>query len=110
MNKIIFIFLLIAWGNSGVCQTAISDSVSIKIARKMKDSLQLTSALENQILEINKFLAAQKQLVRRDFTSMDSLRIHIQKIEMKRDTLYSEILGAKHTLYLQKKHKLVNNN
>lgn len=110
MKSIIFFTALIFLAGTGLGQTSMSDSMSFKIARKMKDSLQLTSTQETQLVSINRYLANQKLTLRNRITSIDSLRQETQKIEGMRDSLYSNILAEKFILYQQKKHVLVNNN
>jgi hypothetical protein len=110
MKKTIFFTILIFLSGIGFCQTTISDSISFKIARKIKDSLQLTSAQEAQLINANQYLANRKIALRGRFTSMDSLRNETQKIEGMRDSLYNNILADKFILYRQKKSMLVNNN
>jgi len=88
-----------------------AEQVADKIARKMKDTLNLTGLQRNQIYDVNMSLHYQKQVARQLYTAYDSLTTAIQAVEGKRDSLYLPILGqVKYQLYLSKKRNLVNNN
>lgn len=103
---IILLFLIFA--KVALCQTAISENVSAKIARQMRDTLGLSRAQEIQIIKMNQLIATQKQKVRNTYTSVDSLQKYIQKAEGMRDSLYKKILADKYALYLEKKRNIVN--
>lgn len=78
------------------------------IAQKMKDTLNLTVPQRTQIYTVNIGLHNLKMFVRQHNTNPDSIRIKIQKIEGKRDSLYHLILPQpKYVVYLQKKKNLV---
>lgn len=100
-------------GQQGKAQTNSPQSnlVAQNIAKKMKDTLGLSSQQRIQVFQINMDLNNQKQQVRQQTTIQDSLIARFQRIENKRDTLYFTILGTeKYQLYQQKKTNLVNNN
>lgn len=91
--------------------TNMAEHVADKIARKMKDTLNLTGQQRNQIYDVNMSLHNQKQAARQTYTDHNLQTMAIQGIERKRDSLYLPILGQdKYQLYLQKKRFLVNNN
>ena len=103
-------FLLGQHGNAQT-NSPQSNLVAQKIAKKMKDTLGLSSHQRNQVFQINMDLNNQKQEVRQQTNIQDSLIARVQRIENKRDTLYFPVLGiGKYQLYLQKKKNLVNNN
>jgi capsular polysaccharide biosynthesis protein len=88
-----------------------AEQLADKIAKKMKDTLNLTGQQKHQIYDVNMSLHNQKQAARLLYTSHDSLTRAIQHIERTRDSLYLPILGQeKYQLYLPKKRNLVNNN
>lgn len=96
---------LCAAGQSG------AEQLATRIAKKMKDSLSLTASQQTQIYTINMQLHQQKQQVFTRYQASDSLRIHLQRIENSRDTLYSSVLSPdKYLLYRQKKRNLISNN
>ena len=81
-----------------------------KIAKKIKDSLDLSAQQRQQIYQVNMNLHDQKQTVWQN-SPQDSLQVRVQRIEKTRDMLYMPILGTeKYQLYLQKKKTLVGNN
>ena len=84
--------------------------LSQKIAKRMQDSLGLTPQQRNHVFEVNMNLHNQKQLVRLNTVTQDSLRARLQRVENTRDSLYLPIIGInKYPIYLQKKRNLVNN-
>lgn len=107
---IIFSLILFFASTSGKAQPK-ADSLAQKIAKKMKDSLDLTGNQRNQIYDMNMNLHYQKAAVRQQYTNPDSLRRYIQRVENKRDSLYRTILPEnKYQLYKQKKRNLVSAN
>lgn len=81
-----------------------------KIAKKMKDTLDLSAQQRQQLYDVNMNLHNQKQDAWLGNPSMDSLTARIQRIEKTRDSLYRPIIGeAKYQAYLQKKQNIVNN-
>jgi hypothetical protein len=88
-----------------------AEQLALKIAQRMKDSLQLNDQQRQQIYDINMQLHNQKMWVRQHYTAQDSLSIHTQRAEGKRDSLYHIILtNEKYLLYKQKKRNLVSSN
>lgn len=86
-------------------------NLSHRIAKKIKDSLDLSALQRQEIYQVNMDLYNQKQAIRLQNPPVDSLQPRIQRIENKRDALYLPIIGnEKYQLYLQKKGNLVNNN
>lgn len=89
-------------------QSAISDSIALRIARRMKDSLGLSQAQEASIYRINQNLHLFKQEIRTRYVEVDSIRKHFQIIENTRDSLYrTELPESKYLLYLEKKRNLI---
>ena len=81
-----------------------------RIAKKMKDTLDLSAQQRQQIYQANMNLHDQKQAARQN-SPQDSLQVRIQRIEKTRDMLYMPILGnEKYQLYLLKKRNLISNN
>lgn len=92
-------------------QNTPATQLAAHIAKKMKDTLNLTTAQHNQVYAVNMTLHNLKTAARQQHTIPDSVRHHIQKIENRRDTLYHAILPTnKYLLYKQKKRNLVTNN
>lgn len=111
MKKLFICFLLIGISSVVFGQSNHAETISGKIAARMKDSLSLTVQKRQQIYQINLQLHQQKQSVRQQFNNNDSIRIKIQLIENTRDSLYSSVLNEQeYILYKQKKKSLVNNN
>lgn len=94
--------------------TAQSDPATIlanKLAVRMKDSLSLTQAQQQQLYQLNLQLHQSKMSVRQQYAGNDSLRLRVQWVENTRDSLYRGVLTTgQHELYLQKKRNLINNN
>ena len=110
--KIIIILIVFGFFYSPVfAQTDPAKHLAQKSAQKMKDTLGLTAQDKNLIKNINISLAEQKRVVWERYLASDSLTFFLQRIENKRDTLYSAVLPAnKYLLYKQKKRNLINNN
>lgn len=109
--KIIILLLCIFLTVAATAQSDHANQLASKIAQKMKDSLNLTGLQKNAIKDINMNLYELKKTSRLQHRGSDSLRIFLQRIENKRDTLYSAILSQQeYLLYKQKKRNLVNNN
>lgn len=88
-----------------------AEQMASKIAKKMKDTLNLTGQQRNQIYTINMYLHNKKAAVRQQFSNPDDIRINTQRIENKRDSLYRTILSEeKYLLYREKKKNLVTGN
>jgi hypothetical protein len=84
--------------------------VAHRIAKKMKDTLDLTGNQRNQIYTININLHQQKIIARNQHPGNDSLTtVAVQAVENKRDSLYQGVLPLiKYNLYRQKKRNLLN--
>ncbi|MBY0349080.1 MAG: hypothetical protein K2W79_12545 [Hydrotalea flava] len=83
-----------------------------KLAKKMKDSLDLTGQQKQQLKDVNKQLHNSKMALRNQYSGQDSvLTIKIRQVENTRDSLYRPILGEqKFLLYRQKKINLLQMN
>ena len=111
MKRIIILSAFSFLSALAIAQNDPANQLANKIAQKMKDSLNLTGLQKNEIKDINMNLYEQKKTVRLQHRGSDSLRIFLQRIENKRDTLYSAILSQQeYLLFKQKKRNLVNNN
>lgn len=91
-------------------QTTASE-LAEKIAQRMKDSLSLSAEQKSTIYTINMQLHTQKQNYRQQYSNIDSLQYHIQRVESTRDSLYKNVIGQE--LYLQyksRKRNLISNN
>jgi hypothetical protein len=88
------------------------DNLAQKMAKKMKDSLNLSGKEYQAIMKINKEISEQKLQLRKKFpNNMDSLIRNTQRIENTRDTLYKAILSKQQfSTYLTKKRNLIRNN
>ena len=77
----------------------------------MKDTLSLSEEQKQQVYDVNIQLHEQKMQVRREYGNMDSVSIHIQKVENTRDSLYRAFLTTdQYRAYRYKKRFLVSNN
>jgi hypothetical protein len=114
MKKLIVLFGIILVAENGLfsqTNSAAATQLSHRIAKKMKDTLDLTAQQRQQVFQVNMQLHNQKQAVRQQNPPPDSLTVRIQRVERRRDSLYLPILGnQKYQLYLQKKRNLVSNN
>ena len=82
-----------------------------KIAKQMKDSLDLNGNQMNQLVAINLSIHNQKKQAMASGLSRDSIGKTLQKIENTRDSLYRTVIPAeKFEAYKTKKRRLVNNN
>src|SRR5215212_6707309 len=91
--KVFFLLAIALWSLSGFAQTnAQAEELSRKIAKKMKDSLDLTADQQQAIFQVNMQLFNQKQAARQQYTNADSLRNALQRIENSRDSLYSTLM------------------
>lgn len=112
MKKIFMVTLLLTTINAAVCaQVGIGQGIAIKMARRMKDSLGLSTTEQQQLYIINLQLYNKKNELWSKYSNEDSLFIHTQKIEDTRDSLYKAVLiNDKYLLYKQKKRLLISNN
>ena len=76
------------------------------ISNRMKDSLILSEIQFNAIYQATYFIGKQKESIWLQYASSDSLRIYLQRIENKRDSLYMQSLNdiGKYQQYLEKKN------
>jgi hypothetical protein len=89
-------------------QPSPAETLSNRIADKMKDTLDLTLQQRNHVFAINMQLHQQKQAARQQFTNGDALQVAVQQIERTRDSLYQAVLSnEKYLLYRQKKRTLI---
>jgi hypothetical protein len=113
-NKISFFLVAIFICNLLQAQSTNANAVQVaqKIAKKMKDSLNLTGNQKNSIYDVNMNLHNQKQAARLQYASTPAvLTTKMQTIEKTRDSLYTPILTApQFILYKQKKRNLISNN
>lgn len=86
-------------------------ALAARLADRMKDSLLLADQERTNIYAANMWLHEQKQLARSQYQAVDSIRVAVQRVENKRDSLYQLVLPpAKYELYIQRKTVLINNN
>lgn len=91
-------------------QSTPAATVATNIAQKMKDTLGLSDTQKDQLYQINLQLHEAKMARRQQYAGTDSVRIHVQRVENTRDSLYRAVLNEeKYQLYLQKKRNLVSN-
>ena len=108
-NLITLAFVLI--GKIGFGQTTPAAVVAEKIVQRMKDSLSLTESQRSGIYSVNLQINTQKAAARQAYGGTDSLRIKIQQVENRRDSLYGPILTpAQFSQYKQKKQALISGN
>jgi hypothetical protein len=114
MKKQIILFgiaLTMAFSLDAQTNAPAAVQLSHKIAKKMKDTLDLSAQQRQDIYQVNMNLHNQKQAIRQQNPPPDSLSARIQRVEKTRDSLYLPIIGqAKYQLYLQKKRNLISNN
>lgn len=90
---------------------SVSDQLADKLAKKMRDSLSLTNRQYEELQVINKQLSEDKSQLWLKYNTQDSLRVYLQKIENKRDSLYSiPLTPQQYSIYKQRKRTLLNNN
>jgi ribonuclease HII len=111
MKKILLLTCLLGMMTMAEAQTTPAVAMADKIALKMKDSLNLTDHQKGQLFQINMQLHESKAAIYQQYTHGDSLRIHLQRIENSRDSLYRAVLNEeKYRLYRQRKQNLISNN
>jgi outer membrane lipoprotein-sorting protein len=106
---LVFINYCVSLGAQG---NANGVQVAQKIAKKMKDTLNLSGNQKSKIYDANMQIHNQKQAARNETPNNPTLlRTKIQAIEKTRDSLYIPILKPEEfILYKQKKRNLVSNN
>lgn len=117
MKKNLFIIILLLISAFAVSaqtsnqQQDQGERLARKIAKQIKDSLNLTGAQMNQLATINISLHQQKKQLMSSGQSRDSIGKGLQRIENTRDSLYRLIIPIeKFELYKLKKRNLINNN
>jgi hypothetical protein len=85
--------------------------ISEKVANKMKDTLGLSVFQRDSVYATNLLLHDKKSALWQQYAAgSDSLRLHLQKIENARDSLYQRILNrSQFILYRHKKAQLISN-
>jgi len=112
MKYILPFAMILVMTGSAFAQQSPAEEIADKIAKKMKDSLQLTTAVQSQLYNVNLQLHGQKMAVRQQYAaSSDTLTMMIQRVENTRDSLYRAVLQDedKYLLYKQKKRNLISN-
>jgi hypothetical protein len=105
---LVFVFLAVAFASKS--QTY-SQTLSLKIADKLKDSLQLSERQKQALFQVNLQMEADKSEARRLYKLTDSLTKKIQRIENKRDSLYRPFMNEEqYQKYKSKKRSLISNN
>lgn len=112
MKKIVLLLMMVSFFSTELnAQQTPATQLANRIANKMKDTLNLTGNQRNQIYLFNMLLHNQKTAVRQQYSNPDSVRVHLQRVENKRDSLYHTILSEnKYLLYKQKKRNLITGN
>lgn len=112
MKHVFILCVLICVGAAVNAQQATpAEALAQRIATKMRDSLQLSSAQKDQVYAINLQLHNQKMQVWQQHGGADALlQQQLQRVENQRDSLYRPVLSdEQYRLYLHKKRALVNN-
>lgn len=108
MKKILFIIILQAVAYTGFGQQTPAKEVASKIADNLHQVLELSKEKRDSIYSINLWLHERKTEMRQQFTNPDSIRIHVNRIERLRDSLYRPVLGTdKFPLYKNQKAALI---
>ena len=89
-------------------QQKLSESLAVKIARNVKDSLNLSNKEELDLKAANiEVINYQKESIVK-YKQRDSLSVYLQKAEYLRDMKYKVILGdSLYSIYKQKKAVLM---
>lgn len=115
MWKIFSILLCILMTNVAKAQDnnvyeANADLVSSTLARKMTDSLQLSTQQYNELVKINRQLHDKKHALILSGLHRDSVSLLIQKVENSRDSLYQLVITKQQfDWYKGKKKRLIKN-
>lgn len=112
MKNIFLSSLIVFFSTAVFAQTSPAETLSQKMATRMKDSLSLTETQKGQLYDINMQLQNEKAAARQQYSSnTDAVRLQLQRIENTRDSLYRPVLSEQqYILYRQKKRNLVTNN
>lgn len=108
---LILIFLSVSWKITAQ-QLPLHEELAAKLALRMRDSLQLTTTVQQQLYETNMQLHYRKMSMWQQFkNSPDTLTRMIQRVENSRDSLYKRIIGEeKFGIYIIRKKTIINNN
>ena len=112
MKKLVTILLLMICSFVIYSQSAQEEHLLNGIAFTDKDSLLprhfFTQAQTLQIYSFNIQAGPEERELRKKYSSPDSLKFHLNKVELKRDSLYKKLLPQdKYQLYKQKKVLLI---
>jgi hypothetical protein len=111
MKNVLSFLIFLFFAGPAYTQSTPAVQLANKIADRMKDSLGLNQNKRNQIYDINMKLHQQKREVLQNFQNRDSIARKLQRIEMRRDSLYQKKLtDQQFQLYLSKKKNIINNN
>ena len=111
MKTILLITVLFIISAVAFAQQSPGEALAEKIAKRMKDSLQLSVQQQAQVYQVSLQLHTAKMSKWQQYAGTDSLRIQIQRVENTRDSLYRPVLSQQqYELYLAKKGNLINNN
>lgn len=104
-------FLSISVCNGQTTNQNPADSLSMRIATRMRDSLNLTDVQKMSIYYTNLRLHQEKLLMRREYTQSQSILTQkLQLVESTRDSLYQIVLSAQQYIeYKSKKQLLIRN-
>jgi hypothetical protein len=108
MKKIVIVVLFLVITRSAGAQSVSAETLAVKIADKMRDTLGLTQDTRDSLYQVNKLLQTQKFDIRQRYSNPDSVQIHTQRVESTRDSLYYPLLSRQqYELYRQKKAVLI---
>ncbi|OJW02645.1 MAG: hypothetical protein BGO52_00590 [Sphingobacteriales bacterium 44-61] len=112
MKYIFLSVILLTITGSAFTQQSPAEEIAAKIANRMKDSLQLTTTIREQVYNANLQLHDRKMSMWQQFrNSPDTLTRMIQHIENSRDSIYKQIIGEeKFSAYFLRKKAIINNN
>ena len=113
MKQIAIVFILSIAAGSVKAQQTTAEAFSLRVAKRISDSLNLSTAQQQAIYTVNLDLQQQKMSLWGQYGNVpDTLTLKVQAIEDRRDSLYRVVLGddTKWLLYKQKKTRLLNNN
>jgi hypothetical protein len=107
-NIFLIVFTIAVPYSKTFAQVSPGEQIAVKVVQKMKDTLGLTDEQKQGIYAVNMQLLQKSLAVWKQYNAPDSIRLHLQRIEMTRDALYKPILTADQwQLYRQKKRYLV---
>lgn len=111
MKLFLFVLILLSTSTKSFSQGNPAQQLALKQAKRMQDTLKLTSSERNQIVDANLKIYQWKSKVRLDYNgNFTEIQKQTQIEENKRDSLYRLILTAdKFRLYQQKKRILLAN-